>query len=98
MLDEPRTLVRGKPGARVLIKHAWHTAAEVTGFVITADPATRRLTLGGMVATSDPYRLTQAPLVCVLPLKSGAMRWPIETLTVSAGRVVAQLGALVERE
>jgi len=98
MLDEPRTLVRGKPGARVLIKHAWHTAAEVTGFAITADPASRRLTLGGLVATSDPYRLTQTPLVCVLPLKSGALRWPIMTLAITAGRVVAELGALVEKE
>ena len=94
MLDAPRTLVTAKAGARGLVKYAWHTAAELTGFVITVDPATRVLTLGGTVVESNPYWLAAAPLTFIVPTKTGALRWPIEAWTVTDGRVVARLGAL----
>jgi hypothetical protein len=95
MRDEPRPIVSATGDARGLVKHAWHVAAEVAGFVITVDPA-RRLTLAGRVAASDPYLLTQTPLVFVIPTRKGPMRWPIEALTVAEGHVTARLGALLE--
>jgi hypothetical protein len=85
-------------GARGLVKHAYHTAAEVTAFLITFDRTTRRTTLGATVVTSDPYWLTQRPLIFVVPTKGGACRWPIETVTIGDGRLVANLGGLMERE
>ena len=97
MLDEPRILWRGTRDARGLVKHAYHVAAELTDYAITVDPA-RRQTLGGKVAASDPYWLTQRPLVFVVPTKVGVWRWPIESLTVADGRLTARLGALLERE
>ena len=92
MLDEPRPLFTGKGDARGLVKHAWLVAAEVSGYVITVDPA-RRFTLAGRVAASDPYLLAQTPLVFVIPTTRGPMRWPIDGITVSEGRVTARLGA-----
>lgn len=96
-LDEPKIVWRGKPGARGLVKHAYHVAAELTPYAITVDPA-RRLTLGGTLAASDPHWLTQRPLVFVVPTKAGVCRWPIESLTVADGQLTARLGALLERE
>jgi len=98
MLDAPRVLLRGKADARGLVKHAYHTAAEVSGFVITVDPATRRLTLGGQVHARSPW-LTARPLVFVVTTKAGALRWPIDTLAVDAGgQVVASLGELLKED
>jgi hypothetical protein len=98
MLDGPRALWRGTGGACGFVKHAYLVAATVVDYVITIDPPTRALTLGGTVATSDPYLLTQAPLVFVVPTKAGVLRWPIATLAVTDGRVVAQLGAQLNQE
>lgn len=97
MLDEPRVLVRGKADARGLVKYAYHTAAEVTDFVIMLDPSTRRLTLGGTVRSQTAW-LASRPLVFVVMTKGGALRWPIDALDVTGGQVRAQLGALLERE
>jgi hypothetical protein len=84
-------------GARGWVKYAYHVAAEVTGFSIALDKKTRGGTLQGTVATSNPHLLTQTPLVFVMPTKV-PMRWPIESLTVTDGRITACLGALLERE
>lgn len=85
-------------GARGLVKYAYLVAAEVTGFVITFDKQTRGGTLGATVVTSVPHWLTQTPLVFVVPTKAGAVRWPIETLTIADGRLTARLGAVLAKE
>ena len=92
MLDAPRPVFTAKGDARGLVKHAYHVAAEVSGYVITVDPA-RRFTLAGRVASSDPYLLTQTPLVFVIPTTRGPMRWPVESLTVTADQLRARLSA-----
>ena len=94
MLEAPRQLLKGKPGAVGLVKYAWHTAAELTGFVITADPTTKRMTLGATVVASNPTWLASSPLTFFVPTKAGALRFPIESWTVTDGHVVARLGAL----
>jgi len=96
VLDDPRPLWRGVADARGLVKHAWHTAAELTGYVITVDRASRRLVLAGRVVASDAHVLAQTPLEFVIPTKYGARRWPIESLTVTEGQLTARLGAQVE--
>lgn len=98
MLDEPRTVFRGLGAAAGFVKHAYRLAATIVDYTIVVDPPTRRLTLGGTVATSDPFLLTQTPLVFVVPTQAGRLRWPIESVQVANGRVVAALGPLlVER-
>ena len=92
MLDAPKSW----RVARGLVKHAYHTAAEVTGCVVTFDepPTTARLV--GAVTDPDGYLLTQTPLVFVVPTKSGAWRWPIQSFAVTDGRLAARLGAFME--
>jgi len=97
MLDEPRVVWRGTGDARGRVKLAYQTAAELTGYVITIDPA-RRLTLSGTIVASNPFLLTQTPLVFVVGTKVGACRWPVQTVTVRDDRLTAALGPLLERE
>jgi len=75
-------------GARGLVKHGYHVAAEVTDFVL----AIKAGALAGTVARSDPFLLTQAPLIFVMPTKAGPATWPIEDYTVADGRLTARLG------
>jgi hypothetical protein len=90
MLDEPFPVT----GARGLIKHAFRTAAEVTKFHVAMDRKTYRGALTGTVVTSDPFLLTQMPLVFVVPSRR-PMRWPVEAVHVTPdGQLVARLGAL----
>jgi len=98
MLEEPRVVFRGLGAAAGLVKHAWHCAARVTDYTITVDPSTRRLTLGGTVAMSDPYLLTQSPLLFVVATQAGVLRWPVQSVQVMNGRMVARLGALLKQE
>ena len=98
MLDEPRTVFRGVGAAAGFVKHAYRLAATVVDYAIVVNPPTRRLTLGGTVTTSNPYLLRRTPLVFVVPTKAGRLRWPIESVDVTEGRLVAALGPLlVER-
>ena len=85
-------------GARGLVKHVYRTAADVRAFLITFDKTTKRGTLGGSVGTSDPFLLTQRPLVFAVWSKVGPWRWPVETVTVTNGQIRASLGPLFERE
>jgi len=89
-------------GARGFIKHAYRQAAEVTGFVITFDRKTHRGTLVGAAAWTDPYLLTQRPLLFVVPSRLGLWRWPVETITLidtaADARVKASLGPLLNEE
>ena len=98
MLDEPRVVFRGLGGAAGVVKYAYHAAATVVDYTITVDPPTRRLTLGGAVTTSDPYWLTQTPLLFVVATKAGVLRWPVQAVEVTEGRLVARLGALLIQE
>lgn len=91
MLDEPKVVWRGIGGARGFVKHAYQTAATLSGYVITVDPATRRFTLAGAVVDRNPFLLTQTPLVFVTPTKAGARRWPIVSLTVTDDQLVAHV-------
>lgn len=91
MLEEPRVVFRGGPDARGFVKHAYQTAATLTGYAITVDPKTRRWTLTGAVVDQNPFLLAQAPLVFVVPTKAGVRRWPIVSLSVAGDRVLADL-------
>ena len=80
-----------------LIKYAYQTAGEVSGFVIQSDPVEKRTTLTGIVTNANPFLLARRPLMFVVPRKTGTWRWPIESLIVTEGHVHGTLG-LFERE
>jgi len=83
-------------GARGLVKFAYLTAAEVTGFVIARDDLTRAWIVQGTVAASDSYLLTFPGLEFVVPHKGGAWRWRIESCRIAAAAFTARLkGELV---
>ena len=83
---EPGTL----RGARGLVKYGYQVAAEVADFVLVLKTGD----LGGRVIQSNPYVLTQAPLVFVMPTQAGPATWPIVSFTVADWRLTARLGPL----
>lgn len=94
MLDEPKSLAI----RRGLVKYAYRTAAEVSGRITFMERQTFSGTFAGQVGSSDPYLLTQRPLVLFVPTKRGGGRWPVESLTVTpAGDVTARLGPLMQK-
>jgi len=90
MLDS-RPLVTG---ARATVKHAYRTAATLTGWTLTIDPATRVMTFAAIVDSADAYLLTQTPLELVLHTARGTSRWPMTTCRVSDRHLYADLGIL----
>ena len=69
------------------MKHAYLTAAVVTGYRIAKDDLTGAWTLTGTVAHANPYLLRQTPLVFVMVTKGGACggrwrrgRWPMASV------------------
>jgi hypothetical protein len=83
---------RGAAGARAQLKYAYQTAAELTDYQI----AWKAGTLGARIAWSDPFVLTQSPLVLVVPTKYGAAKWPIDSFDVQGDRLTARLGAMLK--
>jgi len=78
-------------GARGLVKAAYLTAAEVTGYVLAKEPLTGAWMVRATVVTSDPYLLAQPDLVFVAPHKGGAWRWPIASCRCAATTFEARL-------
>jgi len=86
----PAVPLTGTNGA---IKWHYYTAAAIATYAVRYNPEARAWTLSGVVAGSDPFKLTQTPLEFVAPIKGGgALRWPIVRVTVKDGRVAAALG------
>jgi len=78
-------------GARGLVKAAYLTAAEVTGYRLAREPLTGAWQVTGTIVTSDPYLLAQPGLMFVAPHKGGAWRWPIEAHHVTGTAFEATL-------
>jgi len=69
---------------------AWHQAATMGDWSLSFGTAT---TLTASIQTVDDYRVSQRPLVFVVPrLQGPAWRWPVEGLQIADGRVTATLG------
>jgi len=78
-------------GARGLVKAAYLTAAEVTGYRLARDPLSGAWRVTGTIVASDPYLLAQPGLMFVAPHKGGAWRWTIDAHRVAGGTLVATL-------
>lgn len=91
MLDAPVPI----RGSRAFIKHVFRVAVTLGKYEVAIDRTTRRGTLSGEVVTSDPYLLTQSPLVFIVPaLAAAGGRWPVESVAITGKHLVAQLGPL----
>lgn len=88
---------RGIKGGAASIKWAYFTAAAVHGYLVTHDKDARVWSVTGTLVPGlvDAFKLAQRPLFFVAPLKRGAWRWEIQTLTrLDGGRFVATLGPM----
>lgn len=85
-------LIRGVVGQ---IKWHYYTAAAINGYTVSRNDQ-REWSLRGTVVLSDAFKLTQRPLTFVAPHAKGEWRWPIESMTVADGSLVAKLGPPME--
>lgn len=90
--------MRGVRGVVAAIKWAYFTAAAVNGYhVAPVDKTGRAWRASGALVPGlvDAYKIAQRPLWFVAPLKRGAWRWEIHTLTRhDDGSFTATLGPL----
>lgn len=88
-------LARGIRGTVASVKWSYFTAAAINGYAVSQDRATKAWSASGTFVPGlvDAFKLAQRPLFLVAPLKRGAWRWEIKTLTrLDAGRFTAELG------
>lgn len=71
---------------------AWgyHRAATLRPCTVTKTDGVWSLT--GTVDTADAFRLSQRPLVFVVPHPHGTWTWPIEELQMAGASLTARLG------
>ena len=74
------------------IKWSYYIAAAIHGYTVTRE-GPRAFLVRGTVVMSDPFKLSQRPLVFVAPHAKGEWRWPILDFELRDGVVTARLGA-----
>lgn len=78
-------------GAEASIRWGYHAAATLSPWTITREDG-GPYRLSGTLTTTNPYRLSQRPLVVVVPHQAGAWRWPITELQMTGASIAATLG------
>lgn len=78
-------------GAQGSVRWGYHRACDLRAWVVTTQDD-GSLTLSAIVDTSDPFRLSQQPLVFEAPHAQGAWRWPIDSLQIEGVALTARLG------
>jgi len=81
--------IRGVVGQ---LKWSYYMAGAINGYTVERTGATWTLT--GALVMSDPFKLSQRPLVFVAPHQGGEWRWPVLALDVVNQQVYATLGPL----
>lgn len=78
-------------GAQGLLKWSYHEAASLGAWTVTTVEGKR--TLSASIVQSNASRVSQRPLVFVVPHATGAWRWPIVgELQMSGASLTATLG------
>ena len=72
------------------IRWAYYDAAQLEGYTVTRAGTDWRVS--GRVVLSDAFKLAQRPLVFVAPTQHGDLQWPIRTLSITNGQLMADLG------
>lgn len=78
-------------GVRARIEYGYMVAAVVADYTLSGNRDD--LTVTGRLVDPHGFRLQQRPLRFVAPHARGAWTWPIDTLTITATRITARLGA-----
>ena len=78
-------------GAVAAVAWGYYNAAAIEGYSITRSAA-GAWSVTGRVVMSDSFKLSQRPLFFVAPHQRGEWRWPITTMRVTEGQLVADLG------
>ena len=74
-----------------IIKWQYYNAAAINGFTVQR-AKDGRWSLSATVVNRDPYKMSQSPLVFVMPTAKGTSRWPITDFELQDGRMRASLG------
>jgi hypothetical protein len=82
-----RMVLRGSGGA---VKWAYHVAATLDSWTMTAEPSGTSLT--AKVVSHDTFAASQRPLVLVIPRPTCQWKWVVESLQIVDGTLTAQLG------
>jgi hypothetical protein len=77
-------------GASAWLRWGYAQAATLRAWTVTREADA--WTLSAAVVTTDAFRLSQQPLVFVAPHQGGSWRWPVESLQITDGTLVARLG------
>lgn len=73
-----------------MIRWAYYEAAAIHGYSITR--ADQQWTVTGQIVDADPFKLSQRPLLLVVPFTGGAWTWPILDPPASRGPFTSRLG------
>jgi hypothetical protein len=83
-----------------LIKWSYYNAAAINGYTVLRTKAadgTIAWSLVAAVVMSDPFKLSQKPLMFVAPLKRGGLRWPVLAFDIDkSNTLTAKLGPIEE--
>jgi hypothetical protein len=82
-----RMVLRGTGGA---VKWAYHTAASLDTWTMTAEPSGTTIT--AKVVTHDTFAASQRPLVLVIPRSTCQWKWPVDSLQIDGNTLTAVLG------
>jgi hypothetical protein len=72
------------------LRWSYQLAGTLHGWTVTQEGSAWALT--GSIGSTNTFRLSQQPLVFVVPRATGAWRWPIQTLQIADGTLTACLG------
>jgi hypothetical protein len=78
-------------GVIATVVWGYYNAAAIEGYTVTFSAA-GAWSATGRVVMSDSFKLSQRPLMFVAPFDRGRWRWPITSMHVHEGQLVAELG------
>lgn len=85
-------------GVDATIRWTYYDAAKINSYSITRDESTREWFVTGHIILADAFKLSQTPLMLIVPHKRGRWEWPIRSpIPRRAGPFAATLGNPIER-
>lgn len=85
-------------GVVASIRWQYYEAAAINGYTISRDKETREWSVIGNIIAADAFKLSQSPLMLVVPFKGGKWQWPIRgKLPRTSGPFAVKLGQPLER-
>lgn len=79
-------------GVDARLQWGYATAAALTAWTVTKPDDGGPWTLTAAIVSLDAFRVTQRPLVVVVPHATGVWRWPVVELQIVDASLTATLG------